>query len=330
MRRRPRARRGAARARRGARARIRRACATRSSRGDRRAAADSCRCAITCARAVRAGLGYYAAGARKLGAAGDFTTAPELTPLFAHALAVAGRRDPRCDAARRDRRARRRERPARGRPRAGARARGRAPSALRDRRAEPRPARAPARRASRASCPRGAIACAGSTRRPQRIDGAVVMNEVLDAIPPHVVVARRRRVARARRHAGARRRVRRSPTRAGRRARRARRARALSAGRRLRERDQPRRRGARRGSRPPPRRRRARRDRLRLSAARVLPSGPRDRHADGALPPSRDARPVRVAGARRPHLARRLHGDRAKPARARASASPATRRRRRS
>ncbi len=34
------------------------------------------------------GLGYYAAGAAKLGAAGDFTTAPEMTPLFARALAV--------------------------------------------------------------------------------------------------------------------------------------------------------------------------------------------------------------------------------------------------
>jgi len=33
------------------------------------------------------GLGYYAAGARKLGAAGDFVTAPELTPLFSTALA---------------------------------------------------------------------------------------------------------------------------------------------------------------------------------------------------------------------------------------------------
>ncbi len=29
------------------------------------------------------GLGYYAAGATKLGAAGDFVTAPEMTPLFA-------------------------------------------------------------------------------------------------------------------------------------------------------------------------------------------------------------------------------------------------------
>ena len=33
------------------------------------------------------GLGYYAAGAAKLGAAGDFVTAPEMTPLFANALA---------------------------------------------------------------------------------------------------------------------------------------------------------------------------------------------------------------------------------------------------
>ncbi|MCC6533920.1 MAG: SAM-dependent methyltransferase [Burkholderiales bacterium] len=33
------------------------------------------------------GLGYYAAGATKLGAAGDFVTAPELSPLFGAALA---------------------------------------------------------------------------------------------------------------------------------------------------------------------------------------------------------------------------------------------------
>jgi len=33
------------------------------------------------------GLGYYVAGARKFGAAGDFVTAPEMTPLFARALA---------------------------------------------------------------------------------------------------------------------------------------------------------------------------------------------------------------------------------------------------
>jgi SAM-dependent MidA family methyltransferase len=34
------------------------------------------------------GLGYYAAGASKLGADGDFTTAPEMTPLFGAALAM--------------------------------------------------------------------------------------------------------------------------------------------------------------------------------------------------------------------------------------------------
>jgi len=34
------------------------------------------------------GLGYYTAGARKLGAAGDFVTAPELTPVFGRAVAV--------------------------------------------------------------------------------------------------------------------------------------------------------------------------------------------------------------------------------------------------
>lgn len=34
------------------------------------------------------GLGYYSGGAQKFGAAGDFITAPELTPLFAHTLAA--------------------------------------------------------------------------------------------------------------------------------------------------------------------------------------------------------------------------------------------------
>jgi SAM-dependent MidA family methyltransferase len=34
------------------------------------------------------GLGYYSGGARKFGAAGDFVTAPELSPLFAQALAA--------------------------------------------------------------------------------------------------------------------------------------------------------------------------------------------------------------------------------------------------
>src|SRR5688500_7408978 len=33
------------------------------------------------------GLGYYSAGARKLGLGGDFTTAPEISPLFGQCLA---------------------------------------------------------------------------------------------------------------------------------------------------------------------------------------------------------------------------------------------------
>ena len=35
------------------------------------------------------GLGYYSAGARKFGAAGDFVTAPELGALFAQCLSEA-------------------------------------------------------------------------------------------------------------------------------------------------------------------------------------------------------------------------------------------------
>jgi SAM-dependent MidA family methyltransferase len=37
------------------------------------------------------GLGYYSAGARKLGADGDFTTAPELTALYGHCIAQQAR-----------------------------------------------------------------------------------------------------------------------------------------------------------------------------------------------------------------------------------------------
>jgi SAM-dependent MidA family methyltransferase len=46
------------------------------------------------------GLGYYTGGARKFGGSGDFTTAPELTPLFGHTLArtlAPVLRDPGCE-----------------------------------------------------------------------------------------------------------------------------------------------------------------------------------------------------------------------------------------
>jgi SAM-dependent MidA family methyltransferase len=46
------------------------------------------------------GLGYYSAGARKLGSGGDFITAPELSPLFGHTLArqIRDLIEPGCDA----------------------------------------------------------------------------------------------------------------------------------------------------------------------------------------------------------------------------------------
>ena len=34
------------------------------------------------------GMGYYSGGAHKFGAAGDFVTAPEITPLFSQTLAA--------------------------------------------------------------------------------------------------------------------------------------------------------------------------------------------------------------------------------------------------
>jgi SAM-dependent MidA family methyltransferase len=37
------------------------------------------------------GYGYYAAGARKIGAAGDFVTAPEITPMFARCISMQAR-----------------------------------------------------------------------------------------------------------------------------------------------------------------------------------------------------------------------------------------------
>lgn len=135
------------------------------------------------------GLGYYAAGARKFGEGGDFTTAPEMTPLFARALAApvatllaaSNARDvvelgagtgalaadllpalAACD----------------GLP---SRYRILEVSAdLRERQRATLAARAPDQ------LPR----VEWIATLPPAIDGAVIMNEVLDAVPPHVVARR--------------------------------------------------------------------------------------------------------------------------------------------
>jgi SAM-dependent MidA family methyltransferase len=134
------------------------------------------------------GLGYYVAGARKFGAAGDFVTAPELTPLFARSLAV------QLDAIR--------ERSGgdvlelgagTGRLAADllASLRDATPRDWRYRILEPSPE---LRDRQRATIERDAPGFAARVEwidsLPERIDGVILMNEVLDAIPIHIVVRR--------------------------------------------------------------------------------------------------------------------------------------------
>ena len=135
------------------------------------------------------GLGYYAAGASKLGAAGDFTTAPELTPLFARALATPVAAILEATQAREILELG----AGSGRlavdlvlalERAGA-----APSLYAI--VEPSP---DLRERQRALVARELPAWRDRVRwldaPPARVDGAIVMNEVLDAIPPDVVARR--------------------------------------------------------------------------------------------------------------------------------------------
>jgi SAM-dependent MidA family methyltransferase len=135
------------------------------------------------------GLGYYAAGARKFGEGGDFTTAPEMTPLFAQALAgpvatllaASGAREI---------------------VELGAGTGALAADLLRTLAADDA---APAcyrilevsadlRERQRATLAARAPGALGRVEwietLPARIDGAVIMNEVLDAVPPHVVARR--------------------------------------------------------------------------------------------------------------------------------------------
>ena len=198
------------------------------------------------------GLGYYAAGATKLGAAGDFVTAPEMTPLFAQALAA----QVAAILAATERREIVELGGGSGRLAADLLQALAARDALPSRYAilepsAPTCASASARR-SRAMRQRTSRASTGSTRCPRAIDGAVIANEVLDAMPVHVVARRGERWLE--RGVGVERRTRSAsrgrigpPTRASPRSPPQR----FPAGRRLHERDQSGGRGAGRGHRPP-------------------------------------------------------------------------------
>ncbi len=135
------------------------------------------------------GLGYYTAGARKFGAGGDFTTAPEMTPLFARALATPIATILAASSAR--------DVVEFG---AGtgtlatelltALAAAEAPPA-RYRILDVSPDLVDRQRATIARlAPAQAPRVEWIDALPDAIDGAVVMNEVLDAIPPHVIARR--------------------------------------------------------------------------------------------------------------------------------------------
>ncbi|MFO1303960.1 MAG: SAM-dependent methyltransferase [Burkholderiales bacterium] len=126
------------------------------------------------------GLGYYAAGARKLGASGDFVTAPEMTPLFGRALAkpvaaileaTGGDAVVEFGAG------------------SGALARDILATlpAMRYRILEVSP---DLRERQRATLLPFASRVEWLDRLPAAIEGVVVMNEVLDAVPPHVIARR--------------------------------------------------------------------------------------------------------------------------------------------
>jgi len=135
------------------------------------------------------GLGYYVAGARKFGAAGDFVTAPGLTPLFGAALAAqvatilaatrervvlelgAGTGALCADLL------------------AALAARDALPGRYEILEVSPE-LRERQRATLMARCAAHVERVTWIDRLPARIDGAIVMNEVLDAVPAHVVVRR--------------------------------------------------------------------------------------------------------------------------------------------
>ena len=95
------------------------------------------------------GLGYYSAGATKLGAGGDFVTAPEVSSLFSRCLANSVRRNPAARQRRRDSRIRRGLRRDGGRSAQRAGRAGRLAGALSHSRSERGPAGAAARAPAR-------------------------------------------------------------------------------------------------------------------------------------------------------------------------------------
>lgn len=126
------------------------------------------------------GLGYYAAGSRKLGAAGDFVTAPETTRLFGTALAtpIAAVLDATGTTAVLELGAG-----------SGALARDllHAMPEVRYRILEVSP---DLRERQMQALSAFASRVEWLDRLPDAIEGVVVMNEVLDAVPPHVVARR--------------------------------------------------------------------------------------------------------------------------------------------
>jgi SAM-dependent MidA family methyltransferase len=135
------------------------------------------------------GLGYYAAGAAKLGAEGDFVTAPEMTPLFATALAT--------QVAAMLAASQRREIVELGGGSGRLAADLLAALALRDALPsrysilEVSPDLVERQRATLArDVPAHLARVAWIGALPETIDGAVIANEVLDAVPPAIVVRR--------------------------------------------------------------------------------------------------------------------------------------------
>lgn len=134
------------------------------------------------------GLGYYAAGATKFGAGGDFVTAPEMTPLYAQALA----RQVAAILAATNAREIVELGAGSGRLAADLLAALAARDALPGRYAilEPSPELRERQRATIAAAGAPASQVAWIDRLPDAIDGAVIANEVLDAVPAHVLARR--------------------------------------------------------------------------------------------------------------------------------------------